>query len=101
MEYRRPGYTGVVAVNRQKNPCVVIIETGFCLPTEMTNLLANRGDATTTQTVDALNLGSFQNCYKYYAGEDDEGVMAANAGGSGTHGLVAYRIEWHQLAPNS
>lgn len=100
VEYRRPGYTGVNVVNRQVAPCKIIIQTGYCIIGEVANLLADEADATVTVTVDALNLGSsYPNCYKYRCSPDVRGVPAANVDNAGTNGLVAYQIEWHQLAP--
>ena len=96
IEYKIPGYTGIVAKNVTPNPPVIIIQTGKCLPASMSDLMANRGDATTTVTLNARNCGSFNNCYKYDA--KSLGVQASNLRGA-TPGLVEYWIEWHQISP--
>lgn len=97
IEYQRPGYTGKIPKNLFPAPPVIIMQDGYCLPTQMSDLLKDRGNAQALYNVNALNLGTFNNCYKYDA--DGEGVIAANAGGSGTHGMVRYMIEWHQITP--
>lgn len=95
VEYQIPGYTGKVVKALFINTPVIIIEEGVCLPSQMSDLLAGRGNVAATSNVNALNLGSFPNCYKLDA--TGEGLPCANNGSSGT-GLVQYHIEWHQIS---
>ena len=95
VEYQIPGYTGKVVKNLFINTPVVIIEDGICLPSQMGDLLAGRGNVASVSNVNALNLGTFTNCYKYDA--TGEGLPCAN-NGSGSTGLVQYHIEWHKIS---
>jgi len=98
IDYLRPGFAAKIGKTLNVAPPVVIFQDGYCLPTQVGDLLADRGNTQVLVNVNAILLGVFPNCYKYRA-HPLEGVKAANAGGSGTHGMVRYEIEWHQLTP--
>lgn len=96
IDYLRPGYSAKIAKTLNVSPPVVIIQEGYCLPTQVGDLMADRGNTNALVNVNAVLLGVFPNCYKYRA-RPVEGLKAPNAGGAGTHGMLRYEIEWHQL----
>lgn len=98
IDYLRPGYTDKIGKTLNVAPPVVIFQEGYCLPTQVTDLLADRGNTLALVNVNAILLGVYPNCYKFKA-RPVESLKAANAGGAGTHGMVRYEIEWHQLTP--
>lgn len=99
VENWRSGLTGPVNVTMNAPLPIVVMQTGICEKTAVSDVMASRGDASQTITnLDALNCGKLGVCWKVDAGTTGlpSGGAASTQGEAGT--LVNYWIIWKQVS---
>lgn len=90
-EVWRPNYNGPELVRMAPAVPAIVEEKGLCEPNQASNIYTGKGDPNTiTSSLNALNLGTFANVWKYDAWIDPVPTT--------DHGKLFYTIIWKQLS---